>query len=70
MQPALRLRVQRSEFRESAGKHAPEPVKPVSEKSVMFDLKPQEFEFTPEREEAPNRNGGEREGKRDGGCVK
>lgn len=58
----------------------PEPVKPASEKSVMFDLQPQEFEFTPEGERAPDlegereRDGGrrkdrdkEREGDRDGG---
>lgn len=31
----------------------PEPVKPASEKSVMFDLQPQEFEFTPDGEKVP-----------------
>lgn len=39
--------------RESDTPVQPEPVKGVSEKSVMFDLQPQEWEFTPDGEKAP-----------------
>ena len=46
--------------------HAPEPVKPASEKSVMFDLQPQEFEFTPDSEKVPERTG-ETKSERHGG---
>lgn len=49
--------------------YAPEPMKPSSEKSVMFDLQPQEFEFTPESEKAPERPR-EREGERRGGRTR
>lgn len=44
---------------------APEPVKPPEAKSVMFDLQPQEFEFTPESEKVPETTR-ERESGREG----
>ena len=67
MQPAASPALMHSTAREGAPAQ-PEPVKPASEKSVMFDLQPQEWEFDAEAETACSGRdvSKERERERDG----